>query len=972
MPGIPGQDAGKIEGTVTILGEPVERTVIALSYQPFPVAGSDDGNGQEINARQILGVTQSAINGAYSMDLGSFLDEVIVIALDDYGERWQPNTYYPIGARIRPTPGHETGYVYVCTVAGGSFPTEPAWWINTGDNTIGAVGTATFAAHESWWPLAHAPVLPDVILYDGIIIDPYFNENVLLTHADADPADTIVDAQWDNVLLLLSGDPAQAASATDIKDASLRETALTISGNTQLGGILKPFGNGSIHFDGTGDFIKTVSASSEWGMHNSQMTIEAHILTETKADTRYIVTNRDGPNTVNRWACELTSDGRPAMIWWNSANTQGGYKTSSLALTVGQWHHVAWVVDGMNIKIFVDGVQTHSSNMSNKPSLTTARLEIARQDTDTQWDFKGNIANLRVTQAARYAANFTPPTAPYDEEKSTHYNDFNNIMTNSLALDFRRFAKISAPEHAKFGTGALELLDSYIDITSNDTDQLLYFNAANYTIEFHLKPLSLFGNTTIIDSGFAGIANGFRIRNQTGATLEITIGGVVRFTTAALTAGAYAHLALSRVDGTTRFFINGVQQGTSISDPSILLLQKIRLGGSASGGERMQGWVDDLRITKAGRYAANFTPPAAPLPDTKYNLSPGDSAEYAWIPAADLINGDFEQAITVGWSSLVFGTLPASTATKHAGAYGFGQPSSVDAGRRYQTIAVPANTVMAELSGWLIKTDNTTDAAGAFVRFYTAGMAEIKGHGAAIRTTGGTAHASQLKINYCEVPANAAFARVYIGIQAVSGASVLNAGGDDIAVRWLTEAAAYRPPMTSVPFINQDLWMGNLTGWAGAIISGTSGPQLLTGNGDEANYSVQGSANAVSTKLTQTAAIPDGDFTHALIAYSSSNSAAAGNSSGDTDNSYLLLNFKNSSGAIVATTQIHGSCFSGNANGPPQRACAIVALPPTAVEAEADIRFLRENGTVLNAHFSGISVKLFKPAQPLKTALGIA
>ena len=143
---------GLISGNVTIEGSGVSRKVVALSYDPQLIEG--------VTARIVVGETESAVDGTFSMQLQGWDKPVIVVALDDYGEVWQPNTAYSLGDKIRPTPSNETGYVYQCTAAGTSGASEPTWWVADGGGDNGAVGTATFQAIEAWWPLAHAPITP--------------------------------------------------------------------------------------------------------------------------------------------------------------------------------------------------------------------------------------------------------------------------------------------------------------------------------------------------------------------------------------------------------------------------------------------------------------------------------------------------------------------------------------------------------------------------------------------------------------------------------------------------------------------------------------------------------------------------------------------------------------------------------------------------------------------------------------------
>ncbi|WP_422468598.1 hypothetical protein, partial [Endozoicomonas sp. ALC013] len=133
---------------------PVSRRVFAVSQEALPIGGSND------TSQAVLG---SAISdpdsGNYNIDTSPYEGAVLVVAEDDFGSEWQPDTNYQVNDVIRPL--NFQGYVYYCTVAGVSNSTEPVWWIDT-DN-VQSVGTAKFKAKPFSRPLTHGPVNPTII-----------------------------------------------------------------------------------------------------------------------------------------------------------------------------------------------------------------------------------------------------------------------------------------------------------------------------------------------------------------------------------------------------------------------------------------------------------------------------------------------------------------------------------------------------------------------------------------------------------------------------------------------------------------------------------------------------------------------------------------------------------------------------------------------------------------------------------------
>lgn len=104
-----------------------------------------------------------------------------------------------------------------------------------------------------------------------------------------------------------------------------------------------------------------------------------------------------------------------------------------------------------------------------------------------------------------------------------------------------------------------------------------------------------------------------QIANGTAAPINV-VGGFVD-------PSAWPHVAACVSDDTMRIYVAGAQVGSvdasAIARPSTNPTARIgKLTGDAAGNA-FYGWLDDFRITKGvARYTSNFTPPAAPFPDS--------------------------------------------------------------------------------------------------------------------------------------------------------------------------------------------------------------------------------------------------------------------------------------------------------------------------------------------------------------------
>jgi hypothetical protein len=100
---------------------------------------------------------------------------------------------------------------------------------------------------------------------------------------------------------------------------------------------------------------------------------------------------------------------------------------SSTTLTPRVWSHVAWVHNGTNIRIFVNGVTVlnvaASTNDVNEPFV------IGGVRGNSEW-FYGYISNFRIVKGtALYTADFTPPTGPLTAVAGTSLLTLQNPTT---------------------------------------------------------------------------------------------------------------------------------------------------------------------------------------------------------------------------------------------------------------------------------------------------------------------------------------------------------------------------------------------------------------------------------------------------------------------------------------------------------------------------------------------------------------
>jgi hypothetical protein len=207
-----------------------------------------------------------------------------------------------------------------------------------------------------------------------------------------------------NTLLLLHGDGADAATTTT--DSSLSARAVTFSGNAQLDTAQSKFGGSSFLFDGTGDSI-SVPDSADWVfgdftieyfLRYNSVTVGGHVGQHTSAN-EYWVIYRTGTPTLRLNAVT----GGASVI-----DVTGSWTPSTAT-----WYHVAVTRSGNDFRLFVDGTQVGVTTTDASPFPNIAAALQFGNHTETG-GLNGWLDEIRVSNTARYTANFTAPTAPFE------------------------------------------------------------------------------------------------------------------------------------------------------------------------------------------------------------------------------------------------------------------------------------------------------------------------------------------------------------------------------------------------------------------------------------------------------------------------------------------------------------------------------------------------------------------------------
>jgi hypothetical protein len=376
---------------------------------------------------------------------------------------------------------------------------------------------------------------------------------------------------------------------------------------------------GSAYFDGTGDYL-SVPTNAALNFDTGDFTVEFWWYpTSIATDQGFL-----GAEGSGGYDFLWRSDGSGFNI--GRINTAFD-NTFTFTPVVNTWYHVAYSRSGTSLRVFVNGSQVGTTATNSISYGTNNFTAIIGGSLSSTRLMTGYISNFRLVKGtAVYTSAFTPPTSPLtaivNTSLLTNFTNAgiidqtgkNNLETVGNAQLSTAVKKYGSGSIAFDGTGdSLKIIDNpNINFGSGDftLECWVYFNVVNTEQVIFSKgwqSSSAYASYLIYMTSAASLRFG---ASTNGGSWDIANEKVI----GTMTAGAWTHIAVTRSGTSFRAFINGVINDsftfTSASSLANIAAQTLFIGGRTDGNSTMNGYIDDLRITKGyARYTSNFTPP---------------------------------------------------------------------------------------------------------------------------------------------------------------------------------------------------------------------------------------------------------------------------------------------------------------------------------------------------------------------------
>ena len=338
------------------------------------------------------------------------------------------------------------------------------------------------------------------------------------------------------------------------------------------------------------------------------------------------------------------------VVFFDSSGGVGLYNNGSFVFSYGivgpgqpanlnTWFHFAITADGTTLRIFVDGQVIYTQSTPALESVVQP-LCIGHDAGNTYTSALFLIDELRISDVARYTANFTPPTAPFEIGGGTGWGTLPSdvifaVPAESNGNDVAQFGLTPTVtgSNITYPTSGSRTGDGYI-ANSNGNGGVdarikyaispLWFAewgaATSMTIEF-----DVYNNQLDFAGGqFMQLLYGFASQTDTGTPGEWRLNcnlltTVVEHYLAPLEFDRWYHVAqvADSVNRETRIYLDGVLAQTFAVSFGNFMFEAYPSGvdalsllqiHDANGNGSLNGRLDNIIITKRAKYSGNFTP----------------------------------------------------------------------------------------------------------------------------------------------------------------------------------------------------------------------------------------------------------------------------------------------------------------------------------------------------------------------------
>jgi len=409
-------------------------------------------------------------------------------------------------------------------------------------------------------------------------------------------------------------------------------------------------GGTSLWLDGNSDYISAPD-STDWDLGTGDFTVEGWVRMDTKKSCTFVALGNNYPGVQ---VYVGTTDAGAAFY----SRINGANKVyTSYSFPIGRWFHYAFVRESGTCIAYINGkdIGSHSADTANITG-STGGVQVGRGDGADY--LHGHTREVRISNTARYSANFQVPSVPFSNDGNTKL-----LLHLDEAVGATAWTDSSSSAHTISGAGTAvqkytvpgwtsaswltdsspsahivtpvadakqlaSVYNSTAGFFDGDSDYITIpdsadwdFGTGDFTLEGWMRTPTpnLYG--VLVDVGGFGAGVRAAYYHATGNLNVILVNTAYNFAWLPADHNAWYHWAVCRDGNNMRVFINGVQIG-STADVTGKNINSLTAGVGIGRGVTSEstanyyfnGYQKEVRVSNTNRgYTTTFTPPTEPF-----------------------------------------------------------------------------------------------------------------------------------------------------------------------------------------------------------------------------------------------------------------------------------------------------------------------------------------------------------------------
>jgi len=322
-------------------------------------------------------------------------------------------TFYTNGEGQVIAASDTTNYNFTTKLTIGKLATYALFWLNGYMSNFRVVkGLAVYSGNFN---------VPNTPLTTTQAANPYGGSNV----------QAISTASYTTLLTLLS-------IGTPILDYSTNTSVITMGSGTVSLSTLDPFtayrNYNSVYFGGNG--FMSITSSTGW-VNYGDHTVETWVNLNTSTYSDMLIAGTYNGVGTTGWEWTINNYNMSLSYRLSNVLTRFTYPatTSSVTFTPGIWYHVAFSRLGTTSSMYINGVRTTSTQITNYTEQNTLRLGYMGFSTATSTYLTGYISNFRVVSgvAVYTGTNFVTPIGFLTTQQPP--NPYGGTGTNAITFN---------------------------------------------------------------------------------------------------------------------------------------------------------------------------------------------------------------------------------------------------------------------------------------------------------------------------------------------------------------------------------------------------------------------------------------------------------------------------------------------------------------------------------------------------------